>query len=297
MKNIKNVSDQIGLSAAQRELFAYLLEEEGVETPQLQTICPRKNPDELPLSFAQKRLWFLEQLEPGNPFYNIPATVHLSGLLNVVALEQSLNAIVERHDVLRTNFPLVNGSPVQSIASTLSVNLPVIDLQALPDVEQSLEVQRLASKEAQAPFDLSRDALLRGTLLQLGKAEYVLLLTVHHIVSDGWSMGVLIREMTVFYEAFSTGNPTPLTQLPELSIQYADFAHWQQQWLQGDVLDAQLNYWKQQLAGVPPLLELPTDSPRSATQTFCGARQSLVLPQPLTESLTVLSHEQGSPSS
>jgi amino acid adenylation domain-containing protein len=245
---------------------------------------------EIPLSFAQARLWFLDQLEPGNAFYNIPAAVRLSGQLNVVALEQSLNQIISRHEALRTNFVTVNGQPVQVIASTLTLTLPVVDLRQLPESQRERDCQRLANEEAVQPFDLATEPLVRTKLLQLSESEHVLLLTMHHIVSDGWSMGVLVRELAALYEAFCNDS---LLVLPELPIQYPDFAVWQQQWLQGEVLESQLGYWKQQLGGAPALLELPTDRPRPAVQTFRGAHQSFALSKEVTEALITLSQRQG----
>jgi hypothetical protein len=228
-------------------------------------LLPVERFGKLLLSFAQARLWFLEQLEPGSSAYNIPAAVRLTGSLDVAALEQSLNEIVLRHEALRTTFGMVSGEPIQVIAPVKALTLPLVDLRSLPEATHQAEVERLATSEAQQPFDLAMGPLLRATLLHLGEAEHVLLLTMHHIVSDGWSMGVLIRELAALYEAFSSGKPSPLPQLP---IQYADFAHWQRQWLQGEVLAAQLSYWQQQLAGAPAVLELPTDRPRPAIQTF-----------------------------
>ncbi|MGK7905411.1 MAG: amino acid adenylation domain-containing protein [Hormoscilla sp.] len=264
------------LSPEKRELLEKLLEEEGSEF------------NSFPLSFAQQRLWFLDRLESGNPSYNIPVAVHLRGLLNLVALEQSFNEIVRRHETLRTTFATVNGQPFQIIAPSLTLTLPVVDLRQLLEIEQSKEIQRLATEEAEKPFDLTHGALLRVTLLQLTEGEHVLLLTMHHIISDGWSMKVLVKELGALYEAFSTGQPSPL---PELSIQYADFVHWQRQWLQGEILNVQLTYWKQQLASAP-VLELLTTYPRPAEQTFQGARLLLVLPQPLTEAMKRLSREE-----
>src|ERR687886_738282 len=253
-------------------------------------LLPGERAGQLLLSFAQARLWFLEQLEPGSYAYNIPAAVRLTGSLHVAALQQSLDEIVQRHEALRTTFAMVNGEPIQVIAPVLALTLPLVDLRELPQAQQEASVERLATEEAMRPFDLAQGPLLRATLLQLGQAEPVLLLVMHHIVSDGWSMGVLIRELAALYEAFSMGKPSPL---PELPIQYADFAHWQRQWLQGEVLAAQLSYWQQQLAGAPSLLELPTDRPRPAVQTFRGAAQSLALPETLTEKLKLLSQRSG----
>jgi len=253
-------------------------------------LLPVTRSEAMPLSFAQQRVWFLEQLKPGNAFYNMPAAVCLKGQLNVAALEQSLNQIMTRHEALRTNFVTVNGQPVQAIASTLTLTLPVVDLLQLPETEREIETQRLATEEAQQPFDLAAEPLVRTKLLQLSDAEHVLLLTMHHIVSDGWSIGVFLRELAALYEAFC--NNVPLV-LPELPIQYADFAVWQRQWLQGEVLESQLAYWKQQLDDAPALLELPTDRVRPAVQTFRGAFQTFTISKELSDALMTLSQRQG----
>jgi len=253
-------------------------------------ILPIARNGKKPLSHAQARLWFLDQLEPGSAFYNIPAAVRLSGKLDARALEHSLNQIISRHEALRTNFDIQDGQPVQVIAPSLTLTLPLVDLQDLTNIQQEIETQQLATQEAMCPFILAAEPLVRATLLRLGKAEHILLLTMHHIISDGWSMGVLVRELAAVYEAFS--NDLPL-ELPKLPIQYADFAVWQRQWLQGEVLESQLAYWKQQLDGIPAFLELPTDQPRSATQNFRGATQSFVLPSTLAESLKILSRQEG----
>ena len=252
-------------------------------------ILPVPRDGTLPLSFAQQRLWFIDQLEPGNSAYNFPAAVRLKGPLNVEALEQSLNEIVRRHEALRTTFTTADGSPAQIIAPTLTVRPAVVNLQELPESEREAEVQRLVIEEARLPFELARGPLLRMTLLRLAEEEHVGLLTMHHIVSDGWSTGILIREMAVLYEAFSCARPSPL---PELPVQYADFAYWQRQWLQGEVLETQLTYWKRQLLGAP-LLELPTDHPRPAIQTFRGSHHSLLLPKHVGEGLRALSRQEG----
>jgi amino acid adenylation domain-containing protein len=259
----------------------------GLQAP---PIVPVPRDGELPLSFAQQRLWFLDQLEPGSSVYNFPAAVRLKGPLNAVALKQSLDEIVKRHEALRTTFAIVDGRPVQAIASLLTLTLPMLDLRELPETEREIEVQRLVTEEAQRPFDLAKGPLVRATVLRLDDDEHVGLLTMHHIVSDGWSTGILIREMAVVYEAFCSGRPSPL---PELPIQYADFAHWQRQWLEGEVLKSQLVYWKQQLGGAPSLLELPTDHPRPIVQTFRGARQSSPVPDNISAELKALSRQQG----
>jgi amino acid adenylation domain-containing protein len=258
----------------------------GLQAP---PIVPVRRDGELPLSFAQRRLWFIDQLDPGSAVYNFPAAVRLQGPLNLVALKQSLNELVKRHEVLRTTFPMEDGRPVQYIAPFLTLTVPTVDLRDLPEAERETEVRRLARDEAQRPFDLAAGPLVRATVIRLGENEHVGLLTMHHIVSDGWSTGILIREMAALYEAACSGRPS---SLPELPIQYADFAHWQQRWLQGEVLEAQLSYWKQLLAGAPPLLELPIDHPRPPVQTFRGAHQSLPLTKKLSAGLRALSGQQ-----
>ena len=250
----------------------------------------KKGPRSFPLSFSQERLWFLDQWEPGSPVYNIPAALHLKGRLDTAALKQSLNEIVQRHEVLRTTFAASEGQAVQVIAPVLQLPLLQIDLTGLRESEREVTIQALVTQEARRPFDLARGPLLRASLLQLGESEHVLLFTLHHIVSDGWSMNVFIRELSALYAAFSVGDPSPLPPLP---IQYADFALWSREWLQGEVLDSQLAYWKQQLDGAPTILELPTGRPRPAVQTFRGAHQSFVLPKSLSEKLKTLSRQEG----
>ena len=243
----------------------------------------------VPLSFAQQRLWFLDRLEPNSASYSVPAAVRLEGPLDVAALEKSISGIIRRHEALRTTFATVEGEPVQIVSSPAVQTLSITDLQGLSLAERTVEVQRLINEEARRPFDLSQGPLMRFTLLRLSPEEYVALLTMHHIISDGWSIGVFIREMAALYEAFSTGRSSPL---PDLPIQYADFAVWQRQWLQGEVLEQQLGYWKNQLADVP-VLQLPTDRPRPARQTYAGAHQTFILAKTLTEALKALSQQEG----
>ena len=233
------------LSPKKRELLFKRLTKAGTQIqPQ-----PRDS-NYFPLSFAQQRLWFLDQLVPGSFLYNENATLRLLFPLNVALLGESLNEIVRRHEALRTTFEVVDGQPVQVIAPALILPLPVVDLRELPELRRETEALRLATEEAQRPFDLARGPLMRTTLLRLGEHEYMFLLTMHHIVGDGWSMSVFSRELAAIYAAFSMGQPSPL---PDLPIQYADFAVWQRQWLQGEVLETQLAYWKQQLADLPSL--------------------------------------------
>ncbi|MEG5016670.1 MULTISPECIES: amino acid adenylation domain-containing protein [unclassified Microcoleus] len=242
-----------------------------------------------PTSFAQQRLWFIDQFEPGNPFYNLPAAVLLKGRLNVVVLELSFKEIVRRHEALRTTFATVDGQPVQVVGQKFNFGLQVLDLQQLAETEREEKVKQLAAEEASKPFDLTKGPLLRASLLQLDAEEYVLLLTLHHIIFDGWSIGVFLQELAALYEAFLIGKPSPL---PELSIQYADFAIWQREWLAGDRLQTQLNYWKKQLSGLPPLLELPADRPRPPVQTYRGAKESFLIPKTLRSALKKLSRQE-----
>lgn len=255
-----------------------------------QSIQPVSRSGILPLSFAQQRLWFLDQMEPGNPLYNIPGALRLKGSLNVTALEQSFNEIVRRHEVLRTTFKAVDGQPVQVIDPNLRLTLPILDWRQLDDSYRDVEILRLADDERRQPFDLANGPLLRITVVCLDEADHVALLTMHHIVSDAWSTGILIRELRTLYEAYSLGQPF---SLPELPIQYADFAAWQHQWLQDEVLDTQLAYWKKQLGGGNlPVLQLPTDRPRPRVQTFRGARQTFSLSADLTAALKALSQKE-----
>jgi amino acid adenylation domain-containing protein len=277
-------------SKEKKELLALLLEEEGFNLDKPPVITPREGGEVAPLSFAQQRLWFLDLLEPGSIAYNTPAAFRLFGPINVKALKLSLKEILRRHDVLRTTFTTAGDQPVQVISSSLTLTVQVVDLQDLLATERESEVQRLATEEAQRPFDLSQGPLLRATLLKLNEEDHVLLLTMHHIVSDGWSMGIFFRELSILYEAFSAGKPAPLA---ELAIQYTDFAVWQRQWLQGDVLETQLAYWRQQLDGAAPALELPTDRPRPAVQTQRGAIEALALSKEVTDALQVMSRREG----
>ena len=268
------------------------IEEARLKVPSSQTssIEPGPRNAELSLSFGQERLWFLNELEPNNPAYHIPIVLSLTGPLHVTALEQSINDILRRHEVLRTTFQTVNGQPVQFVNTHRSTTLPVVDLRELPETEQGAKVLKLTLEEANRPFNLARGPLFRSTLLRLGEEESRLLVTVHHIVFDGWSVGIFFRELSALYEAFCTGS-TAL--LPDLLIQYSDFARWQLQRLQGKIIDQQLAYWKQQLRGGSPLLELPTDRPRPTVQSYRGARRFLTLSRSLTAAIKALGETEG----
>jgi amino acid adenylation domain-containing protein len=246
---------------------------------------------DLLLSFAQQRLWFLQQLEPDSAFYNIPGAVRLEGTLRVDLLERTFAEMGRRHESLRTTFTLLEEQPVQIIGEPVGHTLPLFDLSHLPASERGAESKRHAEAEAARPFDLERDPLVRMQLLRLSPEEHILLVTMHHIVSDGWSIGVLIREVTAIYAAYLHGEESPLAELP---IQYVDFAHWQRTWLQGEVLSAQLAYWLAQLAGAPTVIDLPIDKPRPPVQTFRGAHHPLRLSAELSAQLKDLSRRHGS---
>ena len=229
-------------------------------------------------------------MEPDSAFYNVPFASRLRGPLDTAALERTLAEIVRRHEALRTTVSVVEGQPVQVVAPAADVPLPIVDLCHIPESAREAEAQRLAEADAARPFDLAQGPLIRATLLKIGEQDHMLMLTMHHIVSDGWSMQAFYQELEALYNAFQAGEPSPLSELP---VQYADYAVWQREWLQGEVLRSQLDYWKAQLAGAPPLLELPTDRPRPASQTYKGVYQTVVFPQHLARQLEALGRREG----
>ncbi|MEH1980825.1 MAG: amino acid adenylation domain-containing protein [Nostoc sp.] len=285
-KGVMNPDLKSKLLGRKSEILAFLEEAKTATDSFFEPIPSIERSRELPLSFAQQRMWFLYQLESQSPFYNEGLQLRVAGVLNVEALEQSINEIIRRHEILRTTFPAVDGKPVQVISPSLTINIPVLDLQGLEEAE----VQQIVTKEARQPFDLSNAPLLRVTLLRLGSESHVLVLIMHHIITDGWSMGIFIQELSNLYRGFILNSPLLLA---ELSIQYADFAVWQRQWLTEAIQKQQLNYWKQQLADAPPLLELPTDKPRPAVQTFCGATQEFQIDQNLSKQIKSFSQQSG----
>jgi Condensation domain len=253
------------------------------------SIPQRSSPGPWPVSFGQERLWFLRQLEPENSAYNQPKTIRLKGFLQIEALKAALNAIVDRHEVLRTTFLAVDGQPLQMVGNGSSVELPMIDLIGMSAGSREDALKDVILDITQRPFNLCQDLMLRTALVRLSSDEHVLILVMHHIASDGWSTGVLFREIATLYEAFSANRTSPL---PDLPIQYADFAIWQREWLQGEVLDRLLSYWKKQLDGIPRVLNLPTDRPKSVLASHREARQSFVLSKDLTEQLRALSRKE-----
>lgn len=279
------------LSERKAEIIAFLRVAGSKSRQPAPRIKPVPRNGKLPLSFAQQRLWFLDQLEPHNVAYNMPVFLRLRGALDIVALERSLSEIVRRHEGLRTVFVVEEDQPHQCILPIEPYVLPVVDLRQLPQAEREAEAERLMLEEMQAPFDLAQGPLFRAKLLQLAEDAYFLLLNMHHIVSDGWSIDVLFQELQVLYQSFLQGKAP---SLPDLSIQYADFAYWQREWLQGDVLENQLDYWRRQLNGELPVMELPTDRPRPKMQTFHGAVEQFSLPLAKLDELKALGQATGS---
>ena len=283
---LKTFFESPTISSSSRNLSANFGPRENLDVLH---IVPAVRDGSLSLSFAQQRLWFLDQWEPESAVYNICRAHRLTGRLDVTAMEESLNAIVQRHEILRTTFPAPDGKPTQVIAPVLRLPLAVVDLQKLPVVEREAQSQCMANEEARLPFDLSRGPLLKATLVRLADEDHLFLCTVHQIVCDGWSMQVFFREFWTFYEAYSAKR---LPSVPTLSLQYADFSVWQRQWFQGEVLESQLRYWKKQLGTSLPVVSLPNDRSRPVLQSFRGARIPLVLSEFLTEGLNELSRRE-----
>ncbi|MBV9788631.1 MAG: amino acid adenylation domain-containing protein, partial [Chloroflexi bacterium] len=287
--SLDDLGDSAGYSDEQLELLAYLMAEEGLDSAPRRTILPRERHDDPPLSFAQERLWFIDRYEPGNLAYTVPLTVRLTGSLDRAALQRALDSVVQRHEALRTTFPMVGDQPVQRIAPSLSIPLPMTELEHLPPAEREAEALRQVEDAVRQPFDLVNGPLIKARLFRIGEREHIFFLNIHHIIFDGWSMGLFIDEVTTLYAAYVTGADMAL---PELPIHYADFTLWQREWLQGDVLRQQLDYWLEQLSGPLPVLDLPTDRPRPQVQTSRGAAEPLVLAPALVAALTQLSQDE-----
>ncbi|MGD7180907.1 condensation domain-containing protein, partial [Ralstonia pseudosolanacearum] len=292
---VAQVRSQLGAELGLTELFAQpslsavaqaIVRGQGSALPAI-TVADRSGP--LPLSFAQQRLWFLAQMEGGSEAYHIPVGLRLKGELDEDALRRALDRIVARHEALRTCFVTEEGQAVQRVASAdVGFALDCVDLQGQADREQALAT--LSEREANTPFDLAHGPLIRGCLVKLGEQEHVLLITMHHIVSDGWSQGVLARELGTLYEAYRSGGEDPLPALP---IQYADYAVWQRRWLEGGELQRQGTYWEQALAGAPTLLSLPTDRARPAQQDYAGGSVEVIFDEALSAGLRKLSQRHG----
>ena len=288
---MSDIAKQItGLSVEKRQLLERYLKTAGLNLSRTVILPQSRETNKFPLSFAQQRLWFLDQLEPNSAVYNIPDMQQFSGPLNLAALERSMSELIRRHESLRTTFQSIDGEPVQVIAEAQPRKIEVIDLSHLPRAKREAEAQRMARDEGEVPFDLSRGPLFRFRLVKLEEEEHLLLLTMHHIIADGWSLGVLGRELSALYQAFSMDQSSPLE---ELTIQYADFAVWQRQWLQGETLEKQLAYWREKLGGELPVLDLLTDRPRPPVQTYRGSAEERILSAEVTERLKQVSTENG----
>jgi hypothetical protein len=251
-------------------------------------LVPVARSDELPLSFAQQRLWFLDQLDGNNATYTIPIALQLTGPLNLSVLQLCMREIVRRHETLRTTFPTSRHTPIQCIHMLPLIPIDVIDFTENDPTEKQAAIEQEIQRELQRPFDLATGPLLRLRVLRESQQQHILLFTMHHIISDGWSTGILAQEFTALYNAFLAGEPSPL---PELSIQYVDFVVWQRSYLQGERLNAHLAYWKQQLTGAPTL-KLPTDHPRSSISSAPGANYAEQWPLSLTQQLQSFSQQE-----
>jgi hypothetical protein len=260
----------------------------GVVEPEIPPIVKVARDRPLPVSFAQQRLWVLDRIEPNNPLYNIARPLRMKGELKTDTLVRALNEIVRRHESLRTTFAASpDGEPVEVIADSLTLPVPIVDLSTRPEGDRETGARELAAEQAGTPFNLATGPLLRAMLLKLDARDHILLLTMHHIISDAWSAGVFVEELGVLYRAFCAGEPSPLA---ELTIQYGDYAAWQRQYMQGEALEYELAYWREHLKDAPTLLELPTDYPRPSQRTFAGAWEPVPLAKDVSESVRTFSH-------
>ena len=279
-------STENSLTNQKRDLLKLLLNKKGINL-QTEIILPRPNSEPAPLSFSQEQLLFLSQIQD-NTTYNMPLALQISGSLNISVLEQAITEIVRRHEILRTNFQQIEAKNLQVIRPEINISLQVINLEQIPAKQQLQNVERLINQETDKIFNLSEDDLFQSTLYQLNQNSYVLLLNMHHIISDGWSTGILLQELSTLYTAYLAGNKSPL---PDLQIQYADYAIWQKQKFTSEIREKQLNYWKQQLADIPPLLELPTDKPRPPIQSFRGGIWEFSINSNLSQKIRTLTQQ------
>jgi amino acid adenylation domain-containing protein len=278
------------LSPEKREVLERLLKQKGVDVSRT-LIVPRKEASSIaPLSFGQRQMWIIDKLSPGRSFHNLPNAARMRGPLDIEALEKTLGEITRRHESLRTTFTMMDGNPVQVIGRAQPCTIPMLDICDMPEDEREQEMRRMVFEDTQLPFDLEHGPLMRGTLIRLGPEDHVLVLTMHHIISDGWSRGILISEVVTLYTNFSAGLPSPL---PELPVQYADYSHWQHDWFRGDVLESLLSYWRKHLADAPPVLELPTDRPRPSVKTFWGDSAYITISESQTAQLRSLGQAEG----
>src|SRR5579885_1991652 len=277
-------------SSEDMELLRYFIEEAGLLLDTQTSISKRPPAATAPLSFAQRRLWFLSQLEPDKPIYNVRFMARIRGPLRLGAFQASLSLVIQRHEILRTTFAFDGYEPVQVIHPSVEIFFPLVDLSGLPEAERQSHLHHLVQAETRGAFHLEQGPLLRGLLLRLHAEEHIFFLKLHHIITDGWSRGIFLREVGSVYEAFLAGRPSPL---PELPIQYADFAVWQRQQLQEKRLASLQDYWCQRLAGAPPLLELPLDHPRPPIQRYAGAVFSTSFSLDLSNALKTFSQQEG----
>jgi len=289
---MSDVSERIGkLSSAKLELLGQRLfrnRQSVLGEPVIQKRVRRDVP--AVLSYQQQRMWILHQLEPTSAALNSAAAVRLRGPFDVAAMNYSLSEIVRRHESLRTTFELRDGEPVQVVHEVSEWKLPLLDLSALPEAQQEQELEALMTREAERPYVLTEGPVLRTTLIKLGDEHHILQIVIHHIVSDGWSIGVLVKEVAALYQAYIRREASPL---PELPVQYADYAEWQREWLQGRAAAKQLSYWKRQLSGSPPSLEVPVDRERPAVVSYRGATLTFALGEELSSNLTALALREG----
>ncbi len=283
----KNGAGRSGLLATEKESRD---EADASASTAQRSIARRGNEGPIPLSFPQERLWFLNQFDATSPWYNICRAVHIKGKLDRNALQRALDDLVARHEPLRTVFRWIDDSPVQEVLAKFGLTIKTIDLTHLQGIRQEEEVWRLLRADSRCPFDLSSDLPIRAAVLQCSEEEYWLLLVMHHIATDGWSMGILFRELSDLYESYSSGNPCRLLELP---VQYTDFAQWQREWLRGEALEKDIAYWKGRLAGASPVLAFPTDHPRPERQSLTGSSEPVFLSASLTDSLRILSRRSG----
>lgn len=287
---MKDINERIAaLSPEQRALFELRLKHKNLQIKKSTSIIKRKLTDVLYLSLSQERLWLLHQLQPDTPLYNESSLLRFTGVIKTIFLETSINEIIKRHEILRTSFQIIDEQTLQVIAPSLTFKLITINLQTYPEAETEAKVKQIVTENSRQPFDLNQAPLFRGTLIYLSEQEHILLLTMHHIISDGWSWQIFYQELAALYQTFCKDSPA---SLPELPIQYADFALWQRQSLNDQDPSHQLTYWKQQLQDAPPILNLPTDYPRPAQQSFRGARATIIIPQAIANALKSLSQQE-----
>jgi hypothetical protein len=286
----ETISRIASLSSPKLALLMEEMRRKARERTQIRVVERRGEVHYFPLSYAQQRLWLVNQLDPITPLFNVPVAQHLKGLLDVKAMEAAFTEICRRHESLRTTFTLKDGQPVQVVGPPRQIALPIIDLTKLPQPERQVETRRLASSWRTLAFDLKHGPLIRICLLKLGEAHHVLLLTLHHIISDGWSLRILVRELSALYDAYLQGQASPLS---DLEVQYGDYAVWQREQLQGKLFERQLAYWKEKLSHAPAMLELQTDRPRPAVSSRRGAVVQLMLSRELTEKIRTLNQREG----